>query len=175
MTTTASEGRVTRGLRTACRVLATFGIALLLVNVMIQMADVLSRWLLSAPQAWVADVYELTLPVAIAACFPLTLDERGMIAIEFLGGFLGPVADRILTGFGAVLLFLLFALMAWQMWGVAGEMVSTGRQTWMLGIPSAPTWYAVAAILAFAAVVQLPMIRRCFTTGSKTDARQDSI
>ena len=165
----------TRTLRTASRGLAAAGIAVLLVNVGIQMIDILCRWLLNAPQAWVADVYELTLPVAIAACFPLTLSERGMIAIEFLGRALGPGVDRILTGTGASLLLVLFALMAWQTFDAAREMAQIGRTTWMLGLPTAPTWYAVSALIGFGALVQVPMVGRCFAEGSRLDAVQDSV
>ena len=141
-------------IRLATRMIGSVGIGLLLANVFLQMFDIACRWLLSMPQSWVADVYEVTLPVAIAACFPLTVAHRGMIAIEFLGKGLGGVAHRALNLLGAVALLAVLGIITWQMLVYSNEAAATGRASFLLHIPLAPTWYLATLCFALGTVVQ---------------------
>lgn len=125
-----------------------------MLNAGLQVVDVLLRWMFSAPQVWVADVYALTLPIAIAACFPLTLSVRGMINIEAVGRKLGPLAYRILRVVADLALLVFFAIMSWQIYKYAQTALAARRTSFYEGFPVAPTWFLVAAFLAFGTLIQ---------------------
>jgi len=48
--------------------------------------------------------------------------------------------------------------MAWQFSVYAGKIARVGETTWILKIPTAPFWYAVAAILWIGVAVQAVVV-----------------
>lgn len=145
------------------QVIGTIGVFLLLLNAGFKMFDVLCRWLFSTPQLWVTEFYEITLPVAIAACFPLTLAVRGMITISALGKMFGATFDRILNVWGNLCLFAFLSVITWQIFDYAASLVSSGRQTYYFSINLGPTWYLVTFFFFFAALVQFFMFLSSMT------------
>lgn len=146
--------------RASARIIGTIAVGLLVLNAGLQMVDILLRWLFSAPQIWIADFYSLTLPIAIAACFPLTLVARGMINIQALGQKLGGIPHKVLRIGADVALLVFFLIMTWQMYRYAGTMFSGRRTSFYLGIPLAPTWFSVVICLAFASLVQVFIVTK---------------
>jgi len=53
---------------------------------------------------------------------------------------------------------VVLALMAWQFWVYAGDLVATGERTYVLKIPAAPFWYAADIIIWIAALVQCVVV-----------------
>lgn len=140
--------------------LAGVGLALLLANVLLIAFDVVMRWILRAPQSWVADIAQLSYPVAIACCFPAALESGHMIAIRFLGEKLGARAARVLDLVGQASLLPVLTLFAWKMIERAGADWSAGFKTSTIALPVAPTWIVVAALLVLCTAIQLRLTLR---------------
>jgi len=140
------------------RAIGCVGMGLLMLNIFVQIFDTVCRWLFLMPLSWVADLYELTLPIAIAACFPLTVAQGGMIAIAFLGDALGGLYKRLLNALGAAALLAVLAIITWQSCLYALEAQSNGRASFLLGIWMAPTWFVVMLFFGFAALIQLVIV-----------------
>ena len=129
---------------------AVFGLLALAV---LTTLDVLLRWLFAKPIPGVVDVVTLAGAVLLAACMPWIAASRGHIAIDTLGRAAGPRAKRALDLFGAFVTFAFFAVLAWQYVGFAREMYETGERMPVLRWPVWPWWTAVAACIAFTALV----------------------
>jgi TRAP-type C4-dicarboxylate transport system permease small subunit len=142
------------------RGLAMAGMGILLLNVLLVAYDVLLRWLAGSPQSWVADIGAMTYPLALACCVPAALESGHMIAIRFLGDAIGPRTSEVLDLGGSLLLSLMLALIAWKMTQRAVDDWSAGYRTANIALPMAPTWAAVAALLAVGALVQLRLTWR---------------
>lgn len=134
--------------------LALAAMAILLGNVVLIFVDVLARWLLRAPQSWVSDIGQVTYPVAIACCFPAALESGHMIAIRFLGEWLGPRRARPLDAIGQVALAVLLVVFTWKMFERAATDWAGGFKTANIAITVAPTWGVVALLLLVSSVVQ---------------------
>lgn len=145
--------------------LALVALAILLANVGLIFVDVLARWLLRAPQSWVSDIGQVSYPVAIACCFPAALESGHMIAIRFLGEWLGPRRAHAFDVIGQIALALLLALFAWKMFGRAVSDWSGNYRTVNIALRLAPTWFVVAALLALSTLVQLGVLRRALRDG----------
>lgn len=134
--------------------LAALGIAILLGNVALVVFDVVMRSLLRLPQSWVADVGQLSYPIAMACCFPVALETGYMITVRGLGERIGPRAARVLDVAGQLSMALLLSLFAWQMFLRAYADWSNGFSTSVINAPVAPTWLIVALVLALCALIQ---------------------
>lgn len=140
--------------------LALAALAILLANVGLVFVDVLMRWVLRAPQSWVSDIGQVSYPVAIACCFPAALESGHMIAIRFLGDWLGPRRARGLDILGQLALAALLVGFTWKMVQRAQSEWSGGFTTANIALPVGPTWSVVAALLAVSALVQLRLLWR---------------
>jgi TRAP-type C4-dicarboxylate transport system permease small subunit len=146
--------------------LALVALAIFLGNVGLIFLDVLARWLLRAPQSWVSDIGQITYPVAIACCFPAALESGHMIAIRFLGDWLGPRLAKPLDVMGQIALMVLLALFTWKMFQRAQSDWAGGFKTANIALRTAPTWFVVAGLLALSTLVQVRVLWRAITTQS---------
>lgn len=144
--------------------LAVVALVILLGNVGLIFFDVIARWLLRSPQSWVSDIGQVTYPVAIACCFPAALESGHMIAIRFLGEWLGPRRARPLDIVGQVALAALLVLFTWKMFQRAQSEWAGGFRTANIALRVAPTWYAVASLLLLSTLVQARMVWRSMAT-----------
>lgn len=135
--------------------LALVAMAILLGNVVLVFVDVLARWLLRAPQSWVSDIGQITYPVAIACCFPAALESGHMIAIRFLGEWLGPRRARPLDAVGQVALAALLVVFTWKMFQRSHTDWVDGYRTANIALRVAPTWGVVALLLLVSSAVQV--------------------
>jgi hypothetical protein len=92
---------------------------------------------------------------AVACCVPVAIVERSNITIRFLSTVIGPRAGWMADVMAAALVEIVLVLMTWQFVLFANQARLTGTATWMLRIPSAPVWGAVAAILGISALLQI--------------------
>ncbi|MBL8347811.1 MAG: TRAP transporter small permease [Rubrivivax sp.] len=144
--------------------LAMVALVILLGNVGLIFLDVLARWLLRAPQSWVSDIGQITYPVAIACCFPAALESGHMIAIRFLGEWLGPRRARPLDVIGQVALAALLVLFTWKMFQRAHSDWTGGFRTANISLRTAPTWFVVAALLGLCVFVQARVVWQAVST-----------
>ena len=118
-------------------------------------ADVLLRWQLNLPIPGYSELVELGIAVAIAATFPAGAANRGNLTIDILAERMSPQLRLRLGCFGALLLLLFYALLAWQLAVLAADSQSRNDTTVYLDLQRAPALWAVAALLAIAAAAQL--------------------
>lgn len=147
--------------RTLARGLAAIGLGALLIFAATTIADGLLRFFLASPIDAVRDLGGLVAAFAVACCIPLAIIERSSITIRFVTSFVGPRAGRFADIAAAVLVEIVLVLMAWRFVLYAKQAVLDGNSTWMLRIPTAPVWAAVAAMIIVAAAMQLFVLHAC--------------
>lgn len=135
--------------------LAVAGLSVLVAFAVATLLDGLARSLLDRPIEAVADVGDYVAAAAVSACFPLAQMRRANITIELAGMALGARAARLLRALAAILVGVVMLAMSRQMLLYAASSASGGDTTVMLGIPTAPFWYVVAAMFVCAAVAQM--------------------
>ena len=136
------------------RALSVLGLLALMVLAFVTLANGLLRWLFNQPIAGVVDVGALAIAIAVSCCIPVSLMERSHITFRLVSS-LSPGLGRGLDVLADVAVAIVLALMTWQFWIYAGELVLSGERTYVLKIPAAPFWYAADLIFAIATAVQL--------------------
>jgi len=153
--------RIENAGRTLARALAAIGLGALLVFAATTIADGLLRFFFAHPIDAVRDLGGLVAAFAVACCIPLTIIERSSITIRFVTGFISQRAGRLADVAAALLVEIVLLLTAWRFAIFAGQAASDGNATWMLRVPTAPVWWAVAAMLAIAAMLQVLVLLGC--------------
>jgi len=166
--------RIDRATRLVARALAALGLGALLCFAVMTMADGLLRFFLARPIDAVRDVGGLVAAFAVACCIPVAIVERTNITIRFVSSVIGPRAGRIADLAAAVVVEVILILMTWQFVLFANQARLTGTATWMLRIPAAPVWGAVAAVLAISAVIQVVVTVRLLR-GDHPDERPELV
>lgn len=133
--------------------------------------DGILRWLFAVTFPGLLDVTQLLLPVIVSACFPAALLQRQHIVVRFVGSALGPRASRLLDAFGAAVLFVCIALIAWKLFGYAADTLVHGDVTWTLQLALAPSWFGAAALMALAALAQLMVVAQEIANALHADGR----
>ena len=147
-------GVIDRACGVLARACAVLGLGALLVFAATTILDAVLRFFFARPIDAVRDVGGLVAAFAVAACMPAVVWERGNIAIRFIEGLIGPRASRAADLFADALTLLVLGLMAWRFAVFAGQAARDSAATWMLRVPTAPAWWAVAGFLALAALLQ---------------------
>ena len=137
------------------RALAVIGLGALLCFAMMTIADGLLRFFFASPIDAVRDAGALVAAFAVACCIPVAIVERSNITIRFLSSVAGPRVGQVADVAAAILVEVILMLMTWQFVVFANHARVTGSATWMLRIPTAPVWAAVALILGISAVLQI--------------------
>lgn len=122
-------------------------------------ADVLLRWLFSAPIAGMGEVTSMALAVAVSACLPAGAAQGVNLTVDLLGERVAPRTAARLKLFGALALLLFYALLAWRVGEYARSLQARNAVTVYLNIPIAPFIWTVAAFLAGSAFLQLLRVR----------------
>lgn len=157
------------------RTLAAFGLLMLIGYAAMTLLDGLMRSLANRPIELVRDLDGVVVAAAMSCCFPLAYQMRSNICIKFAGMALGRRWGLAFDAFASVVMTAVAFLMAWQLYLFAQAEAVNGDATVMLAIRTAPFWYFVACLMAFAALVQLLTalsdIRRCFAAAANDPAR----
>ena len=140
------------------RLCALFGMLALVAFVLMTIVDVMMRWLFNSPINGVADVGPLIVAIVTTAFFPFALAERHNVSIGFLGGFLGPRAQVWLEAFAALVTWIFFILLAWQIVRYTIELRQLGQTTWVVQMPVAPWWAVVSFFIVVCVVVQVSVV-----------------
>jgi TRAP-type C4-dicarboxylate transport system permease small subunit len=146
------------------------GLTVLIVFAAATLLDGTLRSLADHPTELVGDVGSYLVAAAVSACFPLAHLQRSNIKIELAGLVLGHRGVQVLRAFAAILVMVVIAAMAWQMFVYAGNEAAGGDATMLLGIKVAPFWYVVAAMFTCAAAAQVLVtaieVARCVRGGA---------
>jgi TRAP-type C4-dicarboxylate transport system permease small subunit len=140
------------------RALSVLGLGALMVLASMTLADGLLRWLLNQPIEGVRDIGAFAVAVAIACCLPVGLMERSNITIRVFENVAGRRAGRWADCVASLLVLGVMVAMAWQFILHAGKLARASETTWVLKLPVAPFWYAVALIMVLAVLVQLVVL-----------------
>jgi TRAP-type C4-dicarboxylate transport system permease small subunit len=142
-------------LRAASQSLALLGFTGLLGLALMTSLDVFLRWLLGIPIQGVNDVSSVVMAVVVAACIPANLAMKQNISVEVLGSIGGGRFHRALDAFASSVTLAFIILIAWQFVPYTMNLRANGERTWVLGWPIWPWWFAVSAMMIFAAIIQL--------------------
>ena len=160
------------------RALAVFGLLILLGYATMTLADGLLRSIANSPIEAVQDLASVVVAVAVSCCFPLAFLQRSNITIKFMETFLGHRVGRALDAVAAMLVATVAVLIARQIFIFADNEYRGGDATVMLEIKTAPFWFFVAAVMAFAALTQalvaLRGVLRCFGQCDPPDVSSES-
>jgi TRAP-type C4-dicarboxylate transport system permease small subunit len=149
------DGIERTGHRRIDAVLGIASAALLLILMMITVADVLLRYLFSAPIRGAFELTELMLLVLIFAGLPLVSRADEHVTMDFV--------DRVLTSRGRaiviravhILTAAAMLVLAWLIWLKAGKIAAYADTTESLKIPVAPFVYFMALTIAATGVIHL--------------------
>ncbi|WP_341864212.1 TRAP transporter small permease [Gymnodinialimonas sp. 57CJ19] len=154
---------------------AIIGILGLLAIACVTLASVTARAVFNSAIVWAHDAASLIIIIVVATCFPTGVLLRKHVAIEFLGGALGPRWTRILDTFGAVITTVALAVLAWQMTVIAGQEVAYNSTTTVARIPTGPVWWAAAIIVCVSVPMQVIVTLRIAAGTSTRDAKEDHV
>jgi len=131
-----------RALELLCKALALAGGAILAAITLMAVASIGGR-LAGHPIQGDFELVQLGCAVAIAFFLPFCQLERGNIIVDFFTVRCGARTQRGLDAFGALLLAIVMALVAWRTWAGTVAMKAGGETSMIMGIP---LWYAYALL-----------------------------
>ncbi|MBT3988893.1 MAG: TRAP transporter small permease [Rhodospirillaceae bacterium] len=145
------------------RSIAVVGLIGLITVTLVIIADVLLRWLFSAPIEGLNEVLHLIYAIIMASFFPTALIDNSHITIRFVGTWLGPKVSNALDAFGGFMTFLFFVIVGWQFVVLTEEFFVTNEVTWVLAWPVAPWWGIATFLLLLCIPVQAILLLSLLT------------
>jgi TRAP-type transport system small permease protein len=131
------------------------GLLALLLLATATIVDGLLRWAINQPIDAVRDLGGVIAAAAMSCCLPLVFASRANITVRFISTFVGGQSSRIANIVAACLVVAVLGGMSYEFYLFAGESFRGGETTPLLGIPVAPFWYWVDAMMGTAAIVQV--------------------
>jgi len=150
--------RIERTVYALARILSRAGMILLLVFAVSTLFDGALRWLFGSPLDIVRDCGGVVVAVAISACFPQLVLERGNIVIDFVDALIGRFGSRTLNIFAAFCTSVVCIALAWQFLVHANNLRRGTETTPLLSIPTAPFWFVVDVNFWLCAIAQLVVL-----------------
>jgi len=132
--------RAERALESACKALALAGGAIFAALTLMSAASIIGR-LGGRPIQGDFELVQIGCAVAISFCLPYCQWRRGHIIVDFFTVRASPRTRGALDAFGALLLALTMALVAWRTGAGALAIKASGETSMIMGIP---VWYAYA-------------------------------
>ncbi|MEO8485931.1 MAG: TRAP transporter small permease [Betaproteobacteria bacterium] len=120
------------------------GGAIFIVIAMLAVGSIVSRAIWSKPLQGDYELVQVAGAVFVSLCLPLTQLRHANIIVDFFTVRVKPSTRAWLDAFGAALLALVMALLAWRLCVGTISMREAGETTTILGWP---LWYAYAAMV----------------------------
>lgn len=127
-----------------CRGFAILGGAVLMAMMLMTVASVTLRTLISAPIPGDFEMVEIASAIAIFCFLPWCQITGGNVLVDFFTMKAGPRINHALEALGDVIYLLVAALIFWRMIPGAAEFRAFGEQTMVLRIP---IWWSFTIIL----------------------------
>jgi TRAP-type C4-dicarboxylate transport system permease small subunit len=137
------------------RALAVIGLGVLLCFAAMTILDGLMRFFFASPIDVVRDGANLVAAFSVACCLPVAIVERSNITIRFMSHIAGRRVGQLVDVAAAILVEVVLISITWQFVVFANHARLDGSATWMLRIPTAPVWAAVALIFGISAILQI--------------------
>jgi len=147
-------GFLERRLYATAKWLSRIGMLLLLTFAAATLVDGAMRSFFSSPLDIVRDCGGVVVAVAISACFPQLVLERGNIVINFVDRMVGRTTSTWLSAFASFCTFAVCFAFAWKFLTHADNLYRGTEKTPLLSIPTAPFWYVVDANIWLCALAQ---------------------
>jgi TRAP-type transport system small permease protein len=148
------------------RLIAAAGLGLLIALAVISIIDILGREFFSQPIDGFSDIADLVVVFAAASCFPISLIEQDHVAVRAVGRLHWRLREY-LELLGHSVLFVVFALIAWQLTVYTIDVYTAGQTTWLMHIPVWPLWIATTIVMMVCLPIQVMVIghqvRRCLS------------
>jgi len=144
----------------ASRVIAILAIGGMLALALLTVADIALRYFLNAPIPGLFEAAQLLMAVIVVATLPVGIMERNHVTIDIFEAPLGPRWAKLGEAIGALLLLAFMAVLAWRFGLYAERLMRRGDATLIFGLPVAPFWWGVTAIIAACAMLQLVALAR---------------
>ncbi|WP_238366138.1 TRAP transporter large permease subunit [Mesobacterium pallidum] len=152
--TGAELTRTERAARKVTGAISMVAITGILVGAIVVVADVLGRWLFGTAVYALNEIMSLTFAMAVAATMPAGAAHRVNLRIDLLAQLTGPRLSAWLSVAASLVMGLVFALLAYSIWGLAQRYGAQGRATSLLRLPLSPAYTVIALAMAAAALVQ---------------------
>jgi TRAP-type C4-dicarboxylate transport system permease small subunit len=133
-----------RALDRAARVLALLGGAIFTFLTLLSLYSVVMRNVAGSPIMGDWELVQIGCAVAIAACFPMCQMRSGHIIVDFFTLRAGAATRKRLDGFGALVLAVMMALLAWRT-AVGAIDAKANHEASM--IMELPTWLGYALMV----------------------------
>jgi TRAP-type transport system small permease protein len=113
--------------------------------VVLTFADVFARYLFASPIRGSVEIIEFAMALVIFTALPLVTRRRGHITVSLVDGLLKGRAGHVKRVLCDLLSATALGVLTWRLWLQAGSDVRASTQTIVLGLPTAPLTYALAA------------------------------
>lgn len=137
------------------RVLGFIAALILLALMLLTAVDVVSRYLFNWPLRGAFELTELGLLVLIFAGLPLASRRGEHVTLDFIDKVLGERGADIWRRMIELIVGVIFAGLAWQVWNKAAKVSANGDVTDVLRLIVGPFVYLMAAMVAITAVIHL--------------------
>lgn len=151
----AQEGPRSGAVRLLRRAVALACTAILTAMMALTVADVLGRYIFTAPVPGAAEATELMLAAVIFLGLPAATLDREQVTVDLLTERLPQAVRRALTPLVALVSTAALALIGRQLWVAAAGVASWGGTTSTLEIPIAPFGFFAALMCWLSALVAL--------------------
>jgi len=131
------------------------GVLAMLLVAFVTTADVLLRWLFSAPIDGLNEIVGMGMAVAVAATFPAGTAQRVNLTIDVVKDRVSARTLAWLKVFGALLLLMFYAFLAWRIGIYAMKLQARDAMTVYVQLPMAPFIWTVAIFLGVSALMQV--------------------
>lgn len=147
--------RINWATKALARALAVIGLGVLLCFAAMTILDGLMQFFFASPIDLVRDAANLVAAFSVACCLPVAVVERSNVTIRFISRIAGRRIGLLVDVAAAILVEIVLVLITWQFVVFANQAKLDGSATWMLRIPTAPVWAAVALIFGITSVLQI--------------------
>ncbi len=144
------------------RIVAFLGLLALMALSTVILVNAAMRWLFSQPIDGVRDWEKLIVAIAVGCCIPAVMAARQNISIRFVGRLIGGRIEVALELFGALVVFVILAVLTYELQLYVWEVGARGQTTESLGMPIGPWWQVVAVLFLLSTLVQLIVVASLF-------------
>lgn len=151
-----SAGRHAGALRHVFRRITAVVTGILLLSLTgVTLVDVMGRYFLSSPLPGASEITELLVMAIVFAGLPAICLDDGHITVDLLTSKLKGRADLAQTFLARIVVAVMLAIVAWQMWEHGVRIGSYGSTTTYLRIPLEPVAKAGSILAGFSSAIVL--------------------
>jgi TRAP-type C4-dicarboxylate transport system permease small subunit len=128
-------GRLDHAVEAVCRGLAILGGLVLFAMVLMSVGSIVGRAAFSAPILGDFELVQVGCTICVAAFLPYCQLRGGNIIVDFFTTRAPARVQSRLDAFGALLVAVSMAVVAWRTWAGAISIKAAGETTMLLGVP----------------------------------------